>query len=353
MKRGFLFVLLLAVSTIAATYYLNGGNTDAGRNGTTPALGWATVQEAVDGTGGTPPAAGDTVLMYKTNILAASIDFDGGSGSGTGRYIYYIGCDSVTQAINGTKFRINCSAVVDMVATSTSTFIWFENVIAYGAQDDAFGSTIASWVVKNSIFYNITDVVFYTTDACNLYNVKSYDSGRFVAGTRSSYFSMMNLSGFSNGAFNISLAYDDGNTILNSYLVNIKGSMMVGLDDNNKIRNNTLANPDSTGNGIVLDAGGLNANIENNVFMNLDTALNGGGSNASIYGFNIFCDDNTRDTINTVTFNSLLWDSSGTVINSNRYGASAAAIFENTATYDFRRKAGSIYAGTDSLPFTN
>ena len=61
-----------------STYYVDASAAGAD-DGSSQSDAWTTIQRAIDGTGGTQPAAGDVVLIKAgaTYSVSAAIDFDG------------------------------------------------------------------------------------------------------------------------------------------------------------------------------------------------------------------------------------------------------------------------------------
>ena len=103
------------------TYYCDPDAT-GDDDGTTQANAWTTLQRAIDGTDGTKPTAGDTVLLKHGNdadpteadeVIAAAIDMDGNSGT-AGVPVRFIGVnqswaeqDGIYYVVNGNGNTIN------------------------------------------------------------------------------------------------------------------------------------------------------------------------------------------------------------------------------------------------------
>ena len=103
------------------TYYCNPDAT-GDDDGTTQANAWTTLQRAIDGTDGTKPTAGDTVLLKHGNdsdpteadeVITSAIDMDGNSGT-AGVPVRFIGVnqswaeqDGIYYVINGNGNAIN------------------------------------------------------------------------------------------------------------------------------------------------------------------------------------------------------------------------------------------------------
>lgn len=87
-----------------ATYYLDPAAAGAD-NGTSWANAWTTLARAIAGTGGTPPAAGDTVYCRGAESSAALVSFNSQSGTVTGGRIRYIGCNAA-GVVDGTRYAI-------------------------------------------------------------------------------------------------------------------------------------------------------------------------------------------------------------------------------------------------------
>lgn len=97
-----------------ATYYVypSAAGSD---DGSSEANAWTSLQRAIDGTGGTQPAAGDTVLCRtgggSDETLSAQIDVDGNVGTSTTGWIKYIGVNS-SWVNDGSQYTIDGNSAV-------------------------------------------------------------------------------------------------------------------------------------------------------------------------------------------------------------------------------------------------
>lgn len=147
-------------------YYLDpdaSGNDD----GTTQANAWSTLQRAIDGAGGTQPAAGDIIHCRhgtgNDETPSAKIDFDGNVGNQTNGWIQFIGLNS-SWIDDGTRYIIEGSSVaagpVWEFLNAGNNFLYFKNFELNNAAEDALGQG-ASYpeimIFDNCIFDNPTN----------------------------------------------------------------------------------------------------------------------------------------------------------------------------------------------------
>lgn len=140
-----------------STYYVDPsatGNNDGGGDGGDPSDptqaanwtdAWTTLQSATD-----TAVGGDIVYCRGTETLTAPIDLDASAGTTAGGWIKYIGCNSSTGAVDGSRYTLdgNSTAVNCLLfyASPYGVYLWFENMVFTGATGSgvAFPANVGS-----------------------------------------------------------------------------------------------------------------------------------------------------------------------------------------------------------------
>lgn len=137
------------------TYYCDCDLTTGNNDGTTQANAWQTLQRAIDGTDGTQPTAGDTVLCKGTDSISAAIDMDGGSGTYNGGYLKFVGVNA-SWVNDGTYFVIDggSNTIDGIYHSQTKPFIWLENIKIQHC-DGTAGINSAAAYADEWIFNNV------------------------------------------------------------------------------------------------------------------------------------------------------------------------------------------------------
>jgi len=136
------------------TYYLDptatpAGGSDTGADWTNA---WSTLQRAIDGTNGTQPTAGDTVLMRGTETVTVQIDLDGNSGSLAVGKVNFIGVNA-SGVNDGTRYVLSASgsiSVISLPSTAPASFLNFENIEITGTTGTGFYSNSYAYASHHS-----------------------------------------------------------------------------------------------------------------------------------------------------------------------------------------------------------
>ena len=147
------------------TYYVDPDASGAD-DGSSQADAWSTIQRAIDGTDGTQPAAGDTVLCRhgtgNDETPSAKIDWDGNVGNQTDGWIQYIGVNS-SWVDDGTRYVIDGTSVAAgpiWEFSSASDYLHsFKNFSLPNAAEDSLGQAAnypKMLIFENCIFDNPT-----------------------------------------------------------------------------------------------------------------------------------------------------------------------------------------------------
>ena len=107
------------------TYYVDPAASGA-NDGTSWTDAWETLQRAVDGTDGTQPDAGDTVLCRGTETLSAVVTFDGNPGTKAGGRVIYRGVNA-SGVNDGTRFVLDGNDQAIDIMSLLCDFIQVEN----------------------------------------------------------------------------------------------------------------------------------------------------------------------------------------------------------------------------------
>ena len=110
-----------------STYYLEPSVGNDGNSGNAWGAGnaWATLQHAAD-----TAVAGDRVYCAGTETLSAKVDFDTNSGTvGGGAFgrILFVGCNSSTHAVDGSRYVIDANSVAANCIEITVDYTQIEN----------------------------------------------------------------------------------------------------------------------------------------------------------------------------------------------------------------------------------
>ena len=126
---------------------------------------WTTMQRCEDGTDGTQPAAGDTVLFRHSGAVGAAdetigvggveIGWTGLSGNTTAGYIRYIGVNSAWEN-DGTQYVLDgdsAQVATGVMIFGTPAYRWFENFLVTRS---ATSGIVSVGVCLYCIFKNVT-----------------------------------------------------------------------------------------------------------------------------------------------------------------------------------------------------
>lgn len=169
------------------TYYVD--PTDGGSNAGTMVNPWQSIEHAINGTGGSPPTAGDTVLLKANGSTpdetpSATATFDQASGSQSGGFIKWIGVNS-SWVNDGTRYIIDGSSlatgnpVAQMDQSVNRGYYWFENLDLRNATNESGWKSKTGSFSGNYVFVNVrfADNDFYGVYA---YQANNYHFSRCV-----------------------------------------------------------------------------------------------------------------------------------------------------------------------------
>lgn len=149
-----------------ATYYLDPDASGAD-TGASKTDAWSTLQRAIDGTGGTQPAAGDTVECRhgtgNDEQPGATIDWDGNSGTNSSGIIWK-GMNS-SWVDDGTKYIIDGGGHAGALWTFASEYHYIKNFELNNAATDTLvleGAVAHPMIFHNCIFHNPGSACFDT-----------------------------------------------------------------------------------------------------------------------------------------------------------------------------------------------
>ena len=223
------------------TYYVD-TTAGAGGSGGSWATAWNNLQDAIDGTNGTAPVAGDVVLCYSNGNTSPDTGtyctFDVNGGDATSGYIKYVGCstNSGDGSPDGTKYVLDGNGTLSPIAALWSDRIWIENFRFTNAAGDGVnsggGSTPDQWVWINCEFDNNGDDGFSDSTSTQDYTI--FIGCRFHDNTGDGLdcpndAKVINCAAYSNGAYGIfsggarlrlirSAVFDNGDGYPNVYL---------------------------------------------------------------------------------------------------------------------------------------
>lgn len=128
------------------SYYVDPALGSGADSGVDWSNAWSSLQRAIDGTGGTQPAAGDVVYLKHTGAagvadetLSGLIDVDGNSGNTVNGHISYIGVNS-SGVEDKTRYVIDGnSAAVNCLKFNAIDYIYFKHLHVKNATGDGIG----------------------------------------------------------------------------------------------------------------------------------------------------------------------------------------------------------------------
>ena len=134
-----------------STYYVDPAASGS-NNGSSWTNAWTSLQSAAD-----TAVAGDTVYCRGTQTIAATIDFDTNSGTNTGGYIKFIGCNA-SGTVDGTKFGLtsDSGAFHAVTVAAAIDLFWIENFEIYNFDgSNGSGGAWGSWNAgRGCVFIN-------------------------------------------------------------------------------------------------------------------------------------------------------------------------------------------------------
>jgi hypothetical protein len=147
-----------------ATYYCHFGLTTGNNNGTSPADAWQTFEDALAGTNGTMPNAGDTVLCHGEQLLTGQITMSTyllNSGTALGSMISFIGVNSSWENDGvADNARLNANRGAFGILGIGCNYIWMENFKLYNTNkatlstNDGASAIMGGSGGSNLWFYN-------------------------------------------------------------------------------------------------------------------------------------------------------------------------------------------------------
>ncbi len=329
-----------------ANFDLGTGNND----GTDAANAWQTLQDAIDGSNGVAPAAGEIVYCVGTDTLAAAIDMDGNSGTDADGPIRFIGCSDLTPTIDGTRAVIDGGvAVANCIATWSVASIWFENFEFTGGTGT--GVVLSAATADENEFINC---IFHDAGA---HGVDCDTGALHNIFTRCQFYSNAN-DGFTNGGnlttFVFCSFYLNGDSGIDASFAggwHLMGNLFLDNGDNDEacelsgqafVAHCVFDGADKADGGIGLN---ITNDYGNTIIANRFTRLATGldcSSNVVFYGWNLFY-DNTADTANLG--GSLPIPLDGTANTNDTTDGDADAGYNDTTKKDYNLKVGRTFNG--------
>jgi hypothetical protein len=344
MKKIFLLFVLCAVSaTLSVTYYVDPAASGA-NSGASWGDAWQTLQRAVDGTGGTQPATGDTVRCRGTEVNATPLDFDGLSGAIATGNILFVGCNS-SGNIDGTKYTWNGNDQADdCITTWTAAYITLEHFNFINAVDDGIATIGANCTLIDVSISSANDNGINAVGSfCFLLRCSVYNNGGIGIGLNASGICMQLCTVYGNGETGINFAAQD-NGVVEYCLIYNNGDNYANIDniDNAcRITGNVIDGTGQTGEtGIMCETQGEQTVIAFNRITNCALGIDADGA-IGWYGWNYF-HGNTDDTSRVGAFDEIPIDGAS----SNLYGTGADDGYIDAANADYNLKAGAVYRRT-------